>query len=141
MNLCSFSCCDHFVILPVFSLSHRPYHTPLNTSVEISCHCLVLDRSPSAVCYLSARVKHCKFKFIFGVFHLLCPPLRLRAFSSPSNLQIQTCKFPLGSTQIPLQALPRCNRQELPVCPHQPMLQLWLSLCCHAPGTFRLWES
>lgn len=129
------------LILPVFSLSHRPYHTPLNTSVEISWHCLVLDRSPSMVCCLSTRVIHCTFKWLLGGSPPLCPPLRLQAFSSPSNFQIQTCRFSLGSTQTLLQALPWCNRQELPVCPHQPKLQLWLSICCHAPGTFRLRES
>lgn len=103
------------LILPVFSLSHRPYHTPLNTSVEISWHCLVLDRSPSMVCCLSTRVIHCTFKWLLGGSPPLCPPLRLQAFSSPSNFQIQTCRFSLGSTQTLLQALPWCNRQELPV--------------------------
>lgn len=93
MNLCSFCCyCDHFLILPGFPLSHRPSHTPLNMSVEISWYCLILDRSPSTVCRVRASVIHWKFKLllVWG-FPPLCPPLRLQAFSLPSNLQIHTC--------------------------------------------------
>lgn len=143
MNLCSFCCyCDHFLILPGFPLSHRPSHTPLNMSVEISWYCLILDRSPSTVCRVRASVIHWKFKLllVWG-FSLLCPPLRHQASSLPSNLQIHTCRFPLGSTRALLQALSWYNRQELHVCPHQPRLQPRLSLCCHAPRTCRLWES
>lgn len=71
MNLCSFCCCDHSV-LPVFSLSHRPYHTPLNTSVEISWHCLVLDRSPSTVCLVQELYTANSSRFLgFSAFYAL----------------------------------------------------------------------
>lgn len=144
MNLCSFCCyCDHFLILPVFSLSHRPSHTPLNMSVEIPWYCLILDRSPSTVCHVRARVIPWKFKLlmVWG-FPPFMPTLKtsgilLTLTSSDAHLQISSGEHP----DFLLQALSWCNRQELPVCPHQPMLQPRLSLCCHAPRTCRLWES
>lgn len=60
--------------------------------------------------------------FWFGVFPLLYPALRLQAFSSPSNLQIQTCRFPLGSAQTLLGALPWAVGRSCLSVPSSPLL-------------------
>lgn len=120
--MCSFCCCcDHFLILPVFSLSHRPYHTPLNMSVEISWHCLVLDRSPSMVCCLSTRVIHWNVKLllVWG-FPPFIPCLKtsgilLTLKSSDTDLQVSS-----GERPDPPWSTSLGSRQELPVCPLQP---------------------
>lgn len=134
-------CGDHLLILPVCFLSQRPYHTPLNTSVEISWRCLDLDRSPSTACCLSAGVVHWRFKLLL--------PQRLPPFlpspetsATPPSLPGRACRFPLGSTQTFLRALPQHTRQEppVPLLPSTPRhgTAARHSLCSCAPWTLRV---
>lgn len=145
----SFHCCsDRLLILPVFTLSQRPYHTPVNMSVAISQHCLDLDRSPSTVCCLNAGVC-CRLKLLLSCFFspLFYFPLRLQPFPPPSDLKRGTCRFPVRNTQAFFQALPQhqAGAARSSLLP-QAAAQGWTchstaahqSCCCCAPWGFRV---